>query len=131
MLNTAGAKPDMSEILNHLAEGSARVMARAEEAASDPVERIRNELGDLKESYKAEGRAYAKELGGIMTERILADRKVNDTLDSVRYMCWGIILYLTLISLLLFGTLYRLRNIMERMERRQTQLHDEKYSGEG
>lgn len=74
----------------------------------------------LLDSYKKEGREYARELGGIVTQRIMEDKKINDTLDSMRIFCWAVIIYLTVISLIVLYMLLRLRvlyaNIMEELK---------------
>lgn len=81
---------------------------------------LRGSMEALLDSYKKEGREYARELGGIVTQRIMEDKKINDTLDSMRIFCWAVIIYLTVISLIVLYMLLRLRvlyaNIMEELK---------------
>lgn len=56
---------------------------------------------ELKDSYKQEGRAYAQELGDVVVERIVQDKKVNAALTSLRHLCYAVIAYLTLVTLLI------------------------------
>lgn len=81
---------------------------------------LRGSMEALLDSYKKEGREYARELGGIVTQQIMEDKKINDTLDSMRIFCWAVIIYLTVISLIVLYLLLRLRvlyaNIMEELK---------------
>ena len=113
------AKPDMGKILDRLAETGAQVMQQADEALPSPVDALKQELSDLKESYKEEGRAYARELGDTMMERAMANKKVDQTLDSVRALCWGVVAYITVVSLLLFGMMLRIQGLLKKAEKRQ------------
>lgn len=56
---------------------------------------------DLKNTYKQEGREYAQELGDVVVERIVQDKKVNAALTSVRHLCYAVIAYLTLVTVLI------------------------------
>lgn len=56
---------------------------------------------DLKDAYKQEGREYAQELGDVVVERIVQDKKVNAALTSVRHLCYAVIAYLTAVTLLI------------------------------
>ncbi len=63
-------------------------------------------VGEYKEKYKEEGRAYARELGDIIVERVNTDSKIGEllartreTLDTVEALCWSVIAYLTLVTL--------------------------------
>ena len=61
------------------------------------------------ESFKEEGREYAKEVGDIITQQIKEDKKINQTLDSLRIFCWVVVIYLTLVTALVIYLLLRLR----------------------
>ncbi len=63
-------------------------------------------VDEYKEKYKEEGRAYARELGDIIVERVNTDSKIGEllartreTLDTVEALCWSVIAYLTLVTL--------------------------------
>lgn len=56
---------------------------------------------DLKNAYKQEGREYAQELGDVVVERIVQDKKVNAALTSVRHLCYAVIAYLTAVTVLI------------------------------
>lgn len=115
----APAKPDMGKIFDRLAETGAQVMQQADEALPSPVDALKQELNALKESYKEEGRAYARELGDTMMERAMANKKVDQTLDSVRALCWGVVAYITVVSLLLFAMMLRIQALLKQAEKRQ------------
>lgn len=64
-------------------------------------------LKPLVDEYKAEGREYAAELGDMLAEKVLNSPKVQETLFSVRALCWGVVGYLTLITILMMVMLGR------------------------
>lgn len=68
---------------------------------------VKDTLKPLLDDYKAEGREYAEELGDMLAEKVLNSPKVQETLFSVRVLCWGVIGYLTLISILMMVFLIR------------------------
>jgi hypothetical protein len=76
---------------------------------------LRGATDSLMEGYKQEGREYAKEVGDIITQRMLENKKLNNTLDSVRYLCWGVVGYLTVVTLLILVLLLRLRVLYARL----------------
>lgn len=78
---------------------------------------LRGATDTLLESYKEEGREYAKEVGDIISQKMLENEKVNNTLDSVRYLCWGVVSYLTVVTLLMLLLLLRLRVLYARLMR--------------
>ncbi len=64
-------------------------------------------LDEYKDQYKAEGRAYAQELGDKMLERVREDPKISSSITSLQILCWCVIGYLTLVTLImLFSLLY-------------------------
>ena len=70
---------------------------------------LRGATDAVMESYKEEGRKYARELGDIVTRQIKEDKKINQTLDSLRIFCWAVVIYLTLVTALVIYLLLRLR----------------------
>ncbi len=72
-------------------------------------------INEYKEEYKAEGRAYAKELGDMMVERVIESPKVSSTITSVKALCWGVIVYLTLVTLIMLGLLVYLKRANARL----------------
>lgn len=115
----AAAKPDMGKIFNRIAETGAQVMQQADENLPSPIDALKQQLDEVKESYKEEGRAYARELGDTMMERAMANKKVDRALDSVRALCWGVVAYITVVSLLLFGMMLRIQSLLAKAEKRQ------------
>lgn len=79
------------------------------------MQSFRSATDPLLESYKEEGRQYAREMGDIITQRLMEDKKINDTLDSMRLFCWAVIIYLTVISLIVLYMLLRLRVLYTRL----------------
>ena len=63
--------------------------------------------------FKEEGRAYAKELSDQFVERVREDEKISRALFSVQALCWCVIAYLTLVTLLM---LYWARRTSRRQE---------------
>ena len=70
---------------------------------------VRAATAPMLEGFKEEGRKYAKELGDIVTRQIKEDKKINQTLDSLRIFCWVVVIYLTLVTALVIYLLLRLR----------------------
>lgn len=118
LLPPAEAKPDFNAILGRLTEAGVQAVQQADEAIASPMDIIRQELNEVKEAYKEEGRAYARELGDTMMERAMANKKVDKTLDSVRALCWGVVAYITVVSLLLFGMMLRIQSLLGKMKER-------------
>lgn len=75
-------------------------------------------VNEWKEEYKQEGRQYARELGDIMVERVAEDKKISETLTSVRRLCYAVIAYLTAVTLLILFFFWRIRGILRRMEKK-------------
>ena len=73
-------------------------------------------LREYLEQYKAEGRAYTRELANIITERIVNHDKVASTLRSRRRL-WGVVIYLSVITLLIFFMLWRMKCSNEKVLR--------------
>ena len=72
-------------------------------------------LRDYLNRYKDEGKEYARELANIITERIVNHEKISGVLDSVRMLCWGVVIYLTIISILIFAMLWRMKCTNDRV----------------
>lgn len=72
-------------------------------------------LREYLERYKAEGRAYTRELANIITERIVHHEKIASTLHSIRMLCWGVVIYLSVISLLIFFMLWQMKCTNEKV----------------
>ncbi len=72
-------------------------------------------LNAYKEQYKAEGRAYAQELGDIVVERVVRDPKIDSTITSLRTLCWFVVGYLTLVTLIMLGCLVYLKKANARL----------------
>ena len=70
---------------------------------------VRAATAPMLDGFKEEGRKYAKELGDIVTRQIKEDKKINQTLDSLRIFCWAVVIYLTLVTALVIYLLLRLR----------------------
>lgn len=83
-------------------------------------------LRDYLNRYKDEGREYARELANIITEKIVNHEKVASVLDSVRMLCWGVVIYLTIISILIFAMLWRMKSTNERVLRAIEELKNAK-----
>lgn len=113
----AQAKPDMQQILGQLAAAGAQAVQQADAAVPSPIEALKGQFNELKEAYKEEGRAYARELGDTMMERAMANKKVDRTLDSVRALCWGVVAYITVVSLLLFSMMLRIQALLGKIKK--------------
>ena len=72
-------------------------------------------LRDYLNRYKDEGKEYARELANIIMERIVNHEKISGVLDSVRMLCWGVVIYLTIISILIFAMLWRMKCTNDRV----------------
>ena len=73
------------------------------------AESLKKSASSLKEQYKEEGRAYARELGDMLAERIVHSPRVHSAITTLQAFCWVIIAYLVLVTLLLLVGLQRLR----------------------
>lgn len=81
-------------------------------------------LGDMQaqsraylDQLKEEGRQYAREVGKTVVAEIKKDKEVESTLHSLRLLCWGVVVYITLMSLLIFGMLCRINALLRRLQR--------------
>lgn len=90
------------------------------EPISDWLPRLLREMADkvvneFKEQYKQEGREYARELGTLVTERVLASKRIRSTLITVKILCWSVVAYLSVISIIIFFWLWRVKSRTERL----------------
>lgn len=74
------------------------------ETPSDWLARVLREtldivVHDYNEYFKNEGRAFARELSENFVNRVREDEKISAALFSVQLLCWGVIIYLTLVTL--------------------------------
>lgn len=121
----AQAKNDFEQILGGFLQAVSEPQAAAVGAAKPQkktaglgdqlVLSLRGATDSLLDAYKAEGREYAREVGDIITKRIMEDKKINDTLDSMRLFCWAVIIYLTVVTLIVLYMLLRLRVLYARL----------------
>lgn len=117
------AKVDAGELLGGLLQmvNEPQATANAPAPAKEPslgeqlMLTLRGATDAVVERYKEEGREYAKEVGDIITQRIMEDKKINSTLDSMRLFCWAVILYLTVVTLVVIYMLLRLRVLYARI----------------
>lgn len=72
-------------------------------------------LDEYKEQYKQEGREYARELGDIIVERVHEDPQIRSSIYSLQMLCWGVIGYLTLVTIIMLGCLLHLKRTNARL----------------
>ena len=65
-------------------------------------------IDEYKDQYKEEGRLYAKELGDKLVERVREDPKIRDSITALQALCWSVIAYLSLVTLIVFFSLIRI-----------------------
>lgn len=80
-----------------------QVLAEAAKNAMDTL------INEYKEQYKQEGREYAREVGDKIVGRVLKDPKIEGTIYSLQALCWGVIAYLTLVTLIVVFCLMHLK----------------------
>lgn len=119
LLPTAKAEFDASQLISGLL--SALDESQEQAPAPGPQKQKTEDFGDsmllmtravsapLVEAFKEEGREYAQEVGDIITQRIMKDKKISGTLDSMRIFCWAVVAYLTVVTILIIVLLLRLR----------------------
>ena len=66
-------------------------------------------INEYKEQYKQEGREYAKEVGDKIVTRVINDPKISRSIYSLQALCWGVIVYLTLVTLVMVFSLLHLK----------------------
>ncbi len=65
--------------------------------------------------YKEAGRVYARELGDLLVERVRQDPQIQSSIRSVQMLCWGVIIYLTLVTIVMLGSLLHLKKVNRRL----------------
>jgi hypothetical protein len=82
-------------------------------------------IDEYKEQYKDEGRRYAKELGDKLVERVREDPEIRDSITALQALCWSVIAYLSLVTLIVFFSLIaitrgnrRLRKQFDELQRK-------------
>lgn len=71
-------------------------------------------IHEYKEQYKQEGREYAREVGDMIVGRVLSDPRIENSIYSLQALCWGIVVYLTLVTLIMvFGLLHLKRSYVK------------------
>lgn len=121
------AKPDVGKLLGGLIQAVAEEETDDGTAADAPpapsaaslqqslAAELRLSAAGFVESCKEGGRAYAKELGDVLVQRFRNDPEIKSTLDSIRNLCWGVIAYLTLVTLIGLVCLVRIMRAGARM----------------
>ncbi len=126
LLPTAEAKIDANQLLGGLLQvinepqqptpAQATQQKKEEPSFGEQMAIMAREAtAPLLESFKEEGREYAKEVGDIITRQIKEDKKINQTLDSMRIFCWAVVIYLTIVTGLVIYLLLRLRVLHSRL----------------
>ncbi len=130
-LPTAEAKFDANQLLGGLLEAVSAPQptdSQQQKASSTLAEQLKLTLGGatdaLLDAYKQEGREYAKEVGDIITQRILEAKKINSTLDSMRFFCWAVCIYLTVVTVIIIVLLLRLRALHSKLMQAISELKD-------
>lgn len=72
-------------------------------------------LDEYKEQYKDEGRQYARELGDIIVQRVHKDPQIQASIWSIQALSWGVIAYLTLVTIILISSLLYLKRANARL----------------
>lgn len=70
---------------------------------------IKGQMEKVKEHYKDEGREYARELGELLAERIVASPRVRRTMTILEVVAGVLALYLTLVALKILSGLRAIR----------------------
>lgn len=85
-------------------------------------------IEEYKEQYKQEGREYAKEVGDKIVTRVINDPKISHSIYSLQALCWGVIIYLTLVTLVMVFSLLHLKRsnnkllaVMEELRKKQSE----------
>lgn len=112
---SSGTMTQLGKSVGVLVNGMRDPQYLAEKVASVIRETGEVVLREYLEEYKAEGRAYTRELANIITERIINHEKVASTLHSIWMLCWGVVIYLSVITLLIFYMLWRMKCSNERV----------------
>lgn len=74
-----------------------------------------NKISEALDHYKEEGRNYARQLGDVVAQRILADKKVQSSIELLKILVGVIVAYLTLVTLALLKGLRSIKKSNERI----------------
>ncbi len=72
-------------------------------------------LDEYKDQYKDEGRKYAREVGDIVVDRVREDPKISSSITTVKALCWAVIVYLSLVTLVMLAALLHLKKVNTRL----------------
>ena len=80
-------------------------------------------VDEYKEQYKQEGREYVREVGNMLVIRVMEDPRIAGSIYSLQALCWGTVVYLTIVTLIMVYSLLRIfrmnRQLLETVERLQ------------
>ena len=105
----------LAAFLDGTAEGIGEQQPMSQWLSSSMKQALDILLEEYKEQYKEEGRLYAREIGDKLVYRLREDPKIRTSLLSLQALCWGVVVYLTIVTLVMLVALLR-------MKRTQTQL---------
>ena len=118
LLPTADARIDANQLLGGLMQIISEPQQDSQPQKQDAPgfsEQLALIASAATEGFKEEGRKYARELGDIVTQQIKEDKKINQTLDSLRIFCWAVVAYLTIVTAIVIYLLLRLRVLHSRL----------------
>lgn len=109
------AKSMLAVFLDHtMTPGTDPMAGRVARALKDSVDIL---LLEYKEEYKEEGRAYARELGDIIVARVQENPNIQSSIHSIQLLCWAVIAYLTLVTIVMLFSLLHLKRINSQLLR--------------
>lgn len=109
------AKSMLAVFLDHaMTPGTDPMAGRVAHALKDSVDIL---LQEYKEEYKEEGRAYARELGDIIVARVQENPNIQSSIHSIQLLCWAVIAYLTLVTIVMLFSLLHLKRINSQLLR--------------
>ncbi len=112
----AAAEPAAGDEAAAPAEAATAVPVPFVQAFADSVKQVADGvIEQYKDAYKQEGREYAREVGDIVVERVVRDPEINSTITSMRTLCWFVVGYLTLVTLILLVCLVYLKRANDRL----------------
>ncbi len=82
-------------------------------------------IGEYKEQYKQEGREYAKEVGDKIVTQVVNDPKIEKSIFGLQALCWGVIVYLTIVTIIVVFSLLHLKRTNVQLLAALTELKDE------
>ncbi len=95
------------------AAGAQQSLGKALTASLKPA--LEDWAEEYREKLKAEGREYARELGDMVVERVVRDPEIHASITSLRTLCWVVVGYLTLVTLIMLACLVYLRHANARL----------------